>query len=76
MSPPDRKEITRLLRTLKKETDVAIVMTEHDMDIIFELADRLMVLNYGEVIASGTPDEVRSNPRVRDVYLGQEMSHA
>jgi len=76
MSPPDRKEITRLLRTLKKETDVAIVMTEHDMDIIFELADRLMVLNYGEIIASGTPDEVRSNPRVRDVYLGQEMSHA
>ena len=51
-------------------------MTEHDMDIIFELADRLMVLNHGEVIAIGNPDAVRDDPTVRKVYLGQGYQHA
>lgn len=76
MSPTDRKEMTRTLARLKKETDITIVMTEHDMDIIFELADRLMVLNYGEVIASGEPKQVRDNQTVREVYLGHQISHA
>lgn len=76
MSPPDRREMTTLLRRLKQETRIAIVMTEHDMDLIFELADRLMVLNYGRVIATGEPGEVRRNPLVREVYLGHEAGHA
>ena len=71
MSPSDRKDMTRLLARLKAETGITIVMTEHDMDIIFELADRLMVLNYGEVIAIGNPDAVRDDPTVRKVYLGR-----
>lgn len=76
MSPSDRRNMTQLLLTLKKETKITIVMTEHDMDIIFELADRLMVLNYGEVIANGKPETVRDDPTVRKVYLGQGHSHA
>lgn len=76
MSPSDRREMTRLLGRLKVETGVTIVMTEHDMDIIFELADRLMVLNYGEVIAVGAPAAVRDDPMVRKVYLGQAFQHA
>jgi branched-chain amino acid transport system ATP-binding protein len=75
MSPSDRRGMTQLLARLKAETGVTIVMTEHDMDIIFELADRLMVLNYGEVIAVGRPDEVRDDPMVRQVYLGQSHQH-
>jgi branched-chain amino acid transport system ATP-binding protein len=71
MSPTDRKEMTRLLSRLKTQTGVTIVMTEHDMDIIFELADRLMVLNYGEVIAMGDPKSVREDPMVGKVYLGR-----
>ena len=76
MSPADRKEITQLLARMKAETDITIVMTEHDMDIIFELADRLMVLNYGEVIAIGEPEAVRDDPMVREVYLGQGHGYA
>ena len=76
MSPTDRREMTKLLARLKKETGVTIVMTEHDMDIIFELADRLMVLNYGEVIAVGAPEAVREDPTVRKVYLGRGFQHA
>lgn len=76
MSPSDRREMTRLLARLKAETGITIVMTEHDMDIIFELADRLMVLNYGEVITVGEPVAVRDDPTVRKVYLGQGFQHA
>jgi branched-chain amino acid transport system ATP-binding protein len=76
MSPSARKEMKQLLTRLKADTEVTIVMTEHDMDIIFELADRLMVLNYGEVIAIGNPKEVRDDPTVRRVYLGREHANA
>jgi branched-chain amino acid transport system ATP-binding protein len=76
MSPSDRKDMTKLLTRLKSETGITIVMTEHDMDIIFEMADRLMVLNYGEVIATGNPEAVRDDPVVRKVYLGQGHQHA
>jgi branched-chain amino acid transport system ATP-binding protein len=76
MSPSDRKAMTQLLVKLKAETGITIVMTEHDMDIIFELAHRLMVLNYGEVIAIGDPLEVRDDPMVRKVYLGRGQGHA
>jgi len=75
MSPSDRKEMTQLLAKLKA-TGITIVMTEHDMDIIFELADRLMVLNFGEVIAMGDPHAVRNDPMVRKVYLGHGQQNA
>jgi branched-chain amino acid transport system ATP-binding protein len=76
MSPSDRKDMTKFLARLKAETGVTMIMTEHDMDIIFELADRLMVLNYGEVIAIGRPEAVRDDPMVRKVYLGQAYQRA
>jgi branched-chain amino acid transport system ATP-binding protein len=76
MSPSDRRDMTKLLTRLKAETGITIVMTEHDMDIIFEMADRLMVLNHGEVIAMGKPETVRDDPIVRKVYLGQGHQHA
>jgi branched-chain amino acid transport system ATP-binding protein len=68
--------MTRFLARFKAETGITIVMTEHDMDLIFELADRLMVLNYGEVIAVGEPAAVRDDPMVREVYLGKGGQHA
>ncbi|WP_293865128.1 ABC transporter ATP-binding protein [uncultured Alsobacter sp.] len=76
MSPSDRREMTRFLARLKTETGITIVMTEHDMDLIFELADTLMVLNYGEVIAAGEPSQVRDDPLVKKVYLGHGAQHA
>lgn len=63
-------ELTNLLAELKK--DAPILLVEHDMDAVFALADRISVLVYGEIIATGTTDEVRSNPAVQRAYLGEE----
>ncbi len=76
MSHSDRLGIVELIQRLRRDKGVTVVMTEHDMDVIFGLADRIMVLNYGEVIATGTPAEVRASPLVREVYLGKEMIDA
>jgi branched-chain amino acid transport system ATP-binding protein len=51
-------------------------MVEHDMSVVFDLADRISVLVYGQVIASGTPAEIRANDAVREAYLGQPAEAA
>jgi branched-chain amino acid transport system ATP-binding protein len=76
MAPADRMKIVDVIRSIRKERGVSLVMTEHDMDVIFSLSDSVMVMNYGEVIASGSVEEVRNNPTVREVYLGKDMYHA
>lgn len=68
MGPEGSKELTRFLDTLRQETPILLV--EHDMDAVFALADRISVLVYGRVIASGTVDEIRSNADVKRAYLG------
>ncbi len=76
MAPADRGVAVELLRRLKAEHHMTLVLTEHDMGVVFDLATRVMVLNYGETIALGTPDAVRADPLVRQVYLGHGMGHA
>ena len=49
-----------------------LVIVEHDMSVVFGLADRISVLVYGHIIASGTPEEIRNNPKVKEAYLGEE----
>ena len=76
MGPADRRQIVDLILSIRRDKGMAVVMTEHDMDVIFSIADQVLVLNYGEVIASGTVDEVRNSPAVREVYLGKDMYNA
>jgi branched-chain amino acid transport system ATP-binding protein len=70
MSPSESEAVVGLLRKLKGEHTILLV--EHDMGAVFALADRLTVLVYGRPIASGTPEEIRNHPEVREAYLGEE----
>ncbi len=70
MAPSERVALMRLTRDLASTTGLAILFTEHDMDVVFGTADRILVLNRGELIAAGDADAIRANPRVREVYLG------
>jgi branched-chain amino acid transport system ATP-binding protein len=72
MSPAETAAMTHTIGALPGELTLLII--EHDMDVVFALADRITVLHYGEVLADGTPAEVRTNPRVAEVYMGGEPS--
>ena len=70
MSPPERGAMMNLVRSLVLSDGIGIVFTEHDMDVVFGHADRVIVLNRGSVIAAGTPAAIRDDPQVQAVYLG------
>jgi branched-chain amino acid transport system ATP-binding protein len=59
-----------MIARVRRDYGLTLLLTEHDMEVIFGLATRLTVLHYGEIIASGAPEEVRADARVREVYLG------
>jgi branched-chain amino acid transport system ATP-binding protein len=73
LTAEESMEIAAIEREFPK--DVAVVIIDHDMDLIFTVAQRVLVLNRGRLVASGTPDEIRDDPIVREVYLGTE-AHA
>ena len=70
MSPRSRGRMMDLASTLAREENIAVLFTEHDMDIVFGHADRVIVLDRGRIIAEGTPDMIRADARVQAVYLG------
>ena len=76
MSPADRRAATELIATLKARHGMTIVLTEHDMAVVFGLASRVAVLHQGAVVATGTPAQVRDDPLVREIYLGSGAVHA
>ena len=71
MSPQETKEAIALVDEIAKARGLTLLFTEHDMSVVFGIADRISVLHHGELIASGLPEEVRTNPEVRRVYLGE-----
>ena len=72
MGQDESERVAQLIEKLRQS--MAILLIEHDMHAVFRLADRISVLVYGRVMASGTPDEIRNNEQVRDVYLGSEVN--
>jgi branched-chain amino acid transport system ATP-binding protein len=74
MARQERMALMRFTATLARERGIGVLFTEHDMDIVFEHADRVLVLNRGEIIAGGAPAEVRRDHRVRAIYLGEGLA--
>jgi branched-chain amino acid transport system ATP-binding protein len=68
-SPAERATLIRLIGELPRE--MTLLLVEHDMDVVFEVCEQITVLSYGRLLATGTPDDVRNDPAVRDAYLGR-----
>jgi branched-chain amino acid transport system ATP-binding protein len=71
MSAQETRESIQLIERIARERGLTLLFTEHDMEVVFAIAHRITVLHQGEVIADGTPEEVRAHPEVRRVYLGE-----
>jgi branched-chain amino acid transport system ATP-binding protein len=72
MNATETRQMVQLIGRLNDETDTTFVVTEHDMEVVVGISDRILVLDNGSLIADGTPDEVLSDERVREAYLGLE----
>jgi len=74
MNPEELIEMMDIIREIHQELELAIFLIEHRMKVVMDLCEIIQTLDFGEVIAEGTPEEIRSDPKVIDAYLGQEVS--
>ncbi len=74
MNTEEKEDMARFILDVNEEHGVTIVLIEHDMGVVMDISDRVVVLNFGQKIAEGTPDEIRRNPVVIQAYLGEEQA--
>lgn len=74
MNPVERSRILETIRQLSQTGKVTFVIVEHDMDIVFSLSDRVIALHRGKIIGDGSPEQIKMNHQVREVYLGEEVA--
>jgi branched-chain amino acid transport system ATP-binding protein len=73
MNPQETHALTKFIKDIRERMDLTIVLIEHDMSLVMEICERIFVLDYGKLIAQGTAEEVRNNPKVIEAYLGDEV---
>ena len=71
MNPTETHELMETIRVIRDKFGVTILLIEHDMKLVMGICERIYVLNYGSIIAEGSPDEIRNNPEVITAYLGK-----
>ena len=72
MNPGETAQMTALIQRLRDELDLTVLLIEHDMKVVMGISERITVLDHGELLAEGTPEEIRSNPSVIEAYLGKQ----
>lgn len=73
MNPQETADLTQLIRKIQQDFGLTIVLIEHDMNLVMDVCERIYVLEYGQIIAEGVPEEIKNNPRVIEAYLGGEI---